>query len=117
MSTAYLSQLPREFMRVITGFSRLPGNYHLRRAEIIETPNLALDSWLARYDACIVSGLSFANCDLAGKSFLDLLDWLRDILLQDAAVLQHQFPLPAVVPPCFLSPGLAPFRRQCSGVP
>ena len=33
------------------------------------------------------------SCDLAGKTFLELLDWLRDILLQDAAVLQHRFPL------------------------
>jgi hypothetical protein len=30
---------------------------------------------------------------VAGKEFLDLLDWLRDILLQDAPVLQRQFPL------------------------
>jgi hypothetical protein len=104
MSTAYLSQLPREFMRVIAGFSRLPGNYHLRRAAVQPPKSLKrliwpwVDSWLARYDACIMSGLSFADgglddCDLAGKSFLELLDWLRDILLQDAAVLQHQFPL------------------------
>ena len=85
MSTDYLSQLPREFMRVIAGFSRLPGNYHLRRAAVQPPKSLKrlicpwVDSWLARYDTCIMSGLSFTgggldDCDLAGKSFLELLE-------------------------------------------
>jgi hypothetical protein len=104
MSTAYLSRLPREFMRVAAGFSRTAGNYHLRRAAV--PPPAALerriwpwvDSWLARYDASIVSNRSFADgglddCDIAGKQFLDLLTWLRITMLQDAAVLQQQFPL------------------------
>jgi hypothetical protein len=80
MSMAYLSRLPREFMRVIAGFSRPPGNYHLRRAAA--KPPTALksqvwpwvDSWLARYDASIVSGRSFADgglddCDWQEKNF------------------------------------------------
>jgi hypothetical protein len=104
MLTAYLSGLPREFMRVIAGFSGTIGHYHLRRAGVKPPKALKgqlwpwVDSWLERYKACIVSGCSFADggldsCDLAGKTFLELLDWLRDILLQDAAVLQHRFPL------------------------
>jgi hypothetical protein len=57
-----------------------------------------VDSWLARYDASITSHRSFADgglddCDIAGKQFLDLLAWLRITMLQDAAVLQYQFPL------------------------
>jgi centromere DNA-binding complex CBF3 subunit-like protein len=79
-ATAYLSRLQREFMRVIAGFSRPPGNYHLRRAAA--KPPTALksqvwpwvDSWLARYDASIVSGRSFAeggldDCDWQEKNF------------------------------------------------
>jgi hypothetical protein len=104
MLTAYLSGLPREFMRVIAGFPGVLGHYHLRRAGVKPPKALKdqiwpwVDSWLERYKACIVSGCSFADggldsCDLAGKAFLELLDWLRDILLQDAAVLQHRFPL------------------------
>jgi len=33
------------------------------------------------------------SLDLAWKNFIYLLDYLRDIMLQDAAVLQQQFPL------------------------
>ena len=121
MSTAYLSRLPREFMRVAAGFSCTAGNYHLQRAAIQPPTALTsriwlwVDSWLARYDASIVSSCSFANgglddCDIAGKQFLDLLAWLRTTMLQDAAILQYQFPL---FPPHFLRPGLAPFCRRC----
>jgi centromere DNA-binding complex CBF3 subunit-like protein/transcriptional activator of glycolytic enzymes GCR1 len=104
MSTAYLSRLPRKFMRVAAGFSKTAGNYHLQRAAVQPPAVLTsqiwpwVDSWLARYNASITSGHSFANgglddCDIAGKQFLDMLVWLRVILLQDAAILQHQFPL------------------------
>src|SRR2546423_734255 len=104
MSTAYLSRLPREFMRVAAGFPRTAGNYHLQRAAVKPPAALTsqiwpwVDGWLARYDASIVSGHSFADgglddCDIAGKQFLDLLAWLRTTMLQDAAILQYQFPL------------------------
>lgn len=124
MSTAYLSRLPREFMRVIAGFSRAPGNYYLRRAAVQPPPALKskiwpwVDSWLARYDASIASGRSFADgglddCDLSGKQLLDLLDWLREILLQDAAVLQHQFPLfPLWQHPVFCDPDWRRFADE-----
>ncbi|KAJ5904866.1 short-chain dehydrogenase [Penicillium subrubescens] len=116
MSTAYLARLPREYMRIAAGFPRTAGNYHLRRAAVL--PPVALerriwpwvDGWLARYDASIVSGCSFANgglddCDIAGKQFLDLLAWLRITMLQDAAVLQQQFPLfPLWQHPIFCGP-------------
>ncbi|KAN0084761.1 hypothetical protein V8E54_001228 [Elaphomyces granulatus] len=83
------SRLPREFMRVIAGFSRPPGNYHLRRATV--KPPTALKSQVWPWvDSFAEGGLD--DC-VAGKEFLDLLDWLRDILLQDAPVLQRQFPL------------------------
>lgn len=104
MSTAYLSRLPREFMRVAAGFSRTAGNYHLQRAAVQPPATLTsqiwpwVDGWLARYDASIASHYSFTDgglddCDIAGKQFLDLLTWLRITMLQDAAILQHQFPL------------------------
>jgi hypothetical protein len=103
-------------MRVVAGFSRTAANYHLRRAAV--QPPAALkariwpwvDSWLARYSASIVSDRSFFNgglddSDIAGKQFLDLLAWLRITMLQDAAVLQHQFPLfPLWQHPIFCGP-------------
>ena len=124
MSTAYLSRLPRECMRVLAGFSRCPGNYYLRRSAV--KPPRALkrkvwpwvDSWLARYNASIVSGRSFADgglddCDLSGKALLDLLDWLRETMLQDAAVLQQQFPLfPLWQHPIFCDPAWRPFADE-----
>ena len=104
MSTAYLSRLPREFMRVVAGFSRTSGNYHLKRATIQPPAALSsriwpwVDTWLERYRVSITTQSSFANnglddCDIAGKQFLELLKWLRVVFLQDAAVLQHLFPL------------------------
>ena len=116
MSTAYLSRLPREFMRVAAGFPRTAGNYHLQRAAVKPPAALTsqiwpwVDGWLARYDASIVSGHSFADgglddCDIAGKQFLDLLAWLRTTMLQDAAILQYQFPLfPLWQHPIFCGP-------------
>ena len=65
-----------------------------------------------------MSGRSFADgglddCDLAGKAFLELLDWFRDILLQDAAVLQHKFPFfPLWRHPVFSHPGWRPFAND-----
>jgi hypothetical protein len=116
MSTAYLARLPREYMRVAAGFSRAAGNYHLHRAAVLPPAALErriwpwVDGWLARYDASIVSSRSFADgglddCDIAGKQFLDLLAWLRITMLQDAAVLQQQFPLfPLWQHPIFCGP-------------
>ena len=84
MSTAYLSRLPREFMRVAAGFSCTGGNYHLKRATI--QPPAALlgriwpwvDIWLERYHVSITTQSSFMDgglddCDIAGKQFLELL--------------------------------------------
>ena len=124
MLTSYLSRLPREFIRVIAGFSKIPGNYFLRRAAV--KPPAALkskiwpwvDEWLARYDASIGSGCSFADggldeCDMAGKQLLDLLDWFREIMLQDAAVLQQQFPLfPLWEHPVFCDPDWRQFADE-----
>jgi Centromere DNA-binding protein complex CBF3 subunit, domain 2/Transcriptional activator of glycolytic enzymes len=124
MSTAYLSQLPREWIRTTAGFSATPGNYHLRRAAVEPPTGLKsqiwpwVDHWLARYRASIVSNRSFVNgglddCDQAGRQFLELLAWLRVILLQDAAVLQRQFPqFPLWQQPIFCSPDWRRFADE-----
>jgi hypothetical protein len=53
------------------------------------------------------------DCDIAGKQFLELLAWLRDIFLQDAAILQHQFPLfPLWQHPIFCSPDWRSFADR-----
>jgi hypothetical protein len=72
-----------------------------------------------RYNASITgSSYSYAtggldDCDIAGKQFLDLLVWLRTVLLQDAAILQHLFPLfPLWQHSIFCSPDWRRFADQ-----
>jgi len=104
MSTAYLSHLPYEFMRVAAGFLHASGNYHLKRATVQPLAALLrwiwpwVDTWLERYCVSITTQKFFMNgglddCDITGKQFLELLKWLRIVFLQDAAVLQDLFPL------------------------
>ena len=45
MSTAYLSRLPRECMRVLAGFLRCPGNYYLWRTAVKPPTALKRKAW------------------------------------------------------------------------
>jgi hypothetical protein len=99
---AYLTHLPREFMRVVAGFSAKAGDYFIARAA--HEPPLALqerlwpwiEEWEARFEARACrkrwaqGGLD--EDDLAADGFLKLIRRLRTVLLQDLAVLQPRFP-------------------------
>jgi hypothetical protein len=99
---AYLTHLPRQFMRIVAGFSASPGDYFLTRAAY--EPPLALqkqlwpwiEEWEARFEArarrlrWAEGGLD--EDDLAADGFLKLLRRLRTVLLQDLAVLQPRYP-------------------------
>src|SRR3569833_888053 len=99
---AYLTHLPREFMRIVAGFTKTPGDYFLPRAVCEPPAELQkqiwpwIDEWEPRFEACArrcrwhQGGLD--EPDLAGDGFLKLLRYLRVVLLQDLAVLQPQFP-------------------------
>jgi hypothetical protein len=88
-----LARLPRHYMRVVAGFGSAKGTYFLRRSQESPPPALAAKLWpwvdaaVADYEAGGVP-----NPDLAGKEFLSLLQRLRYVFLQDAALLQPQFP-------------------------
>jgi hypothetical protein len=88
-----LARLPRHYMRVVAGFGSAKGTYFLRRSQESPPPALAAKLWpwvdaaVADYEAGGVP-----NPDLAGKEFLFLLRRLRYVFLQDAALLQPQFP-------------------------
>ena len=101
MTGAYLSYLPRAFMRSIAGFPKEGKGYFLPRAR--EVPEEALyskiwpeaDVWLKRMETYHLDRADneVVRLDLAGSGFLRLLRALRVILLQDSVILRKQFPL------------------------
>jgi hypothetical protein len=99
---AYLTHLPRQFMRVVAGFSASAGDYFLARAA--HDPPVMLqrqlwpwiEEWEPRFEAR-ARRLSWAQGgldedDLAADGFLKLMRRLRIVLLQDLAVLQPRYP-------------------------
>jgi hypothetical protein len=99
---AYLTHLPRQFMRVVAGFSPSAGDYYLARAAHEPPHRLQkqlwpwIEEWEARFEARACrrtwaqGGLD--EDDLAADGFLKLLRRLRLVLLQDLAVLQPRYP-------------------------
>ncbi len=99
---AYLTHLPRQFMRVVAGFSASSGDYFLARAAHEPPPALLkqlwpwIEEWEPRFEAraCrrswVEGGLD--EDDLAADGFLKLMRRLRVVLLQDLAVLQPRYP-------------------------
>ncbi len=99
---AYLTHLPRQFMRVVAGFSGSSGDYFLARAAY-DPPYVLqkqlwpwIEEWEARFDArarrqrWAQGGLD--DDHLAADGFVKLLRRLRIILLQDLAILQPRYP-------------------------
>lgn len=112
---AYLTHLPRQFMRVVSGFSTSPGDYYLARAA--RDPPYALqrqlwpwvEEWEPRFEArarrCRWADGGLDEDDLAADGFLKLMRRLRVVLLQDLAVLQPRYPsLPFFAYPPFYGP-------------
>ncbi|KAJ0127079.1 Uncharacterized protein HZ326_29818 [Fusarium oxysporum f. sp. albedinis] len=99
---AYLTHLPRQFMRIVAGFSASPGDYFLARAAH-EPPYVLqkqlwpwIEEWESRFEArarrqCWAEG-GLDDDDLAADGFLKLMRRLRIVLLQDLAVLQPRYP-------------------------
>lgn len=99
---AYLTHLPRQFMRVVAGFSASAGDYFLARAAheppaVLQTQLWPwIEEWELRFEAR-ARRLGWAQGgldedDLAADGFLKLMRRLRTILLQDLAVLQPRYP-------------------------
>ena len=102
MVEAYLSHLPRKFMRRVAGFTSDEGGYFLPRAQAAPPPELLqkiwpwVEEWEERFRKRSLrktweeGGLD--EDDVAGQGFLALLRHLRVVLLQDLAVLQPTYP-------------------------
>jgi hypothetical protein len=122
MVDAYLSHLPKKFMRRVAGFTSDEGGYFLPRAQVLPPPDLLqkiwpwVEEWEERFRKRSLrktweeGGLD--EDDVAGQGFLTLLCHLRVVLLQDLAVLQPDYPdLPYFQHEVFNMPGWIPYSE------
>ena len=93
MTGCYLTSLPRQFMRSTADFDpEWAGSYYVPRSSASPPASLLmavwpeLDHWQQKYS----SGALEQN--KAAGAFLELLQWLRAVLLQDAPFLMDDFP-------------------------
>jgi hypothetical protein len=96
---SYLTGLPLQFMRSSAGWGMAPGSFFLPRASF-EPPEALkktvfpwIEEWEGRVRLCKLEGKTFAEGgldqgDIALDCFMDLMKYLRVVLLQDLAVLQ-----------------------------
>ncbi len=97
MSNAYLTSLPRKFIRGMAGFSPKGGSFHIPRANIPPPTSLLAqifpetDMWLNRF-----AKNEDIESDMAAEGFLNLLKQLKIVFLQDSAILRAQTPLHAI---------------------
>jgi hypothetical protein len=95
MTGCYLTSLPFEFMRSSADFDPdWSGSYFLPRSTIKPPPALLrgiwpdLDTWKEVHDKASLA----VEPNRAAGAFLELLSWLREVLLQDAVFLRKLYP-------------------------
>ncbi|KAK4148375.1 transcriptional activator of glycolytic enzymes-domain-containing protein [Chaetomidium leptoderma] len=129
MTGCYLTTLPLEFMRAVADFDpEWSGSYFIPRSTVKPPSRLLvqlfpdLDYWRELHEAPESSEKATkVDQDKAAGAFLELLDWLREVVLQDAVFLQPLFPLhPVFRAPVFRSPEFDEFaghvRRVCAEI-
>jgi hypothetical protein len=85
-------------MRIVAGFSQKSGHYHLPRATVLPPRSLTTQIWpwideeLTKYRSVDTSLDSDIILDASARQFLELMEWLRIVFLQDAAILQASSP-------------------------
>lgn len=93
MIGCYLSALPRKFMRKMAGHPTQMGCFELRRASVTPPPALQsqiwpqLDAWRGRFGPA-----NNQIHDLAATGLVQLLEYLREVILQDSVILSRLFP-------------------------
>jgi hypothetical protein len=90
MTGCYLTTLPFEFMRATADFEpSWAGCYNVPRSGVVPAPWLRsqvfpqLEEWRDRPERLE---------NKAAGAFFELVEWLRDVFLQDAVILQERFP-------------------------
>jgi hypothetical protein len=127
MTGCYLTSLPLEFMRAVADFDpEWSGSYFVPRSTVKPPSRLiarvfpAMDYWREKHDAPESSPMAAAvQQDRAAGAFLELLGWLREVVLQDAVFLKPLFPNhPVFRDPLFRDPEFDQFairlRDICS---
>ena len=115
MERHYLSALPRQGMRGMAGCRSLePGRYFLKRSLTTPSDELQrqifpqLEDWMERHER----GQDIEQ-SLSCKGFLNLLKYLRVVVLQDAVVLQQEHPSLFIWQhPLFLSDEFLAFKQE-----
>lgn len=93
LSKKYLTNIPREALRTLAGFTREAGQFYLPRAVVYPCTELRrkvfpwVDHWRERLDSGDVEQSS-----LAADGFLKLLEQLRVVFLQDSVLMKKQYP-------------------------
>ncbi|RLN78429.1 hypothetical protein BBJ28_00026159 [Nothophytophthora sp. Chile5] len=106
----YLSKLARETIRVLAGFAKEIGGYWIPRAAILPSESLQ-QAIFPEVDSLLLEVRSRDTPDRAAIAFLELLQFLRVVVLQDAAMLIDRFPgSSAWIHPIFASPEFLDFK-------
>ncbi|KJZ70029.1 hypothetical protein HIM_10580 [Hirsutella minnesotensis 3608] len=113
MTGCYLTSLPFEFMRAVADFDpEWSGSYFVPRATVRPPVVLLVQVWpqLDKWKEAHSSPLSDFGVEqnMAAGAFLELMEWLREVLLQDAVFLQESYPdHPLFQDPVFSCPEFA----------
>lgn len=96
MTGCYLTSLPMEYLRAVADFEPdWAGSYFVPRSTVAPPACLVaqvwpeLDRWKADYVTPAASGVEES---VATGAFLELLDWLRLVLLQDSVFFYQKYP-------------------------
>ena len=109
MVGCYLDALPRKFMRSIAGHPAQMGCFNLPRA--VPPPPALLSMIWPELDQWVESAQK--PKDLAGTGTVNLLVYLREVVLQDSAFLIDRYPgSPVWSHPVFRHPEYRPFTRR-----
>ncbi|KJZ68994.1 hypothetical protein HIM_11610 [Hirsutella minnesotensis 3608] len=121
MAGCYLTSLPFEFMRAVADFDpEWSGSYFVPRAAVRPPVVLLVKVWpqLDKWKEAHSSPLPDFGVEqnMAAGAFLELMEWLREVLLQDAVFLRESYPdHPLFQDPVFSCPEFAAFASKVRG--
>ncbi|KJZ70438.1 hypothetical protein HIM_10176 [Hirsutella minnesotensis 3608] len=118
MTGCYLTSLPFEFMRALADFdTEWSGSYFVPRDDVRPPDVLLVQVWpqLDNWKEAHSSPLSDFGVEqnMAAGAFLEVMEWLQEVLLQDAVFLRESYPdHPLFQDSVFACPEFAAFSRK-----